>query len=753
MADSNPPPIHAAPRAHARHWPAAALLAIFVLVAVWLSLSVPIFEGPDENEHFEYMRIIAHERRLPAYSFSVPPEQKIQPPLYYAAGALLAGWVPLDDLDRYLVHNPHASISRVETPGNKNAFVHAREEGGWGGTALAVHLFRWLSVALGAGTVLATYLLALAAFKGHRWPALGAMALVAFNPQFVYLSALINTDNAVTALSTTGLLLSVYVLERSPSLRPVIWLGLVAGLAGLAKITGLGVLGIGLLAVALAAWRARSLRYWLLASAILVAVALLVGGWWYARNWWLYGDPFLAGLLRYHYDNRPELLTLGDWLLPYLQAEVSYWAVFGWLNIAVPEGFYRAFGLFSRVGLAGLLWFAARWLRRRPPPVRTEVVGLLLIWAALILGGLVNYVSIFGGLQGRHYFPMIASLAILLVLGWIALLPPRAWPWFGGGLAAALLVVAVALPARYVLPRYVPPPALTADQIPPAARQPPRYFGEAIALLGAEVEPGPVVAGGRARVTLYWQALEPVEANYSVFVHLLGREGQVAGQSNSYPAQGLLATSLWRPGEVIVDRHEVAVDPAAAAPTLARVDVGLFRFEAPGQPGPAPLDAAGRPVSSVVGLTKIAPATQSGPAVEPSIPLDVRFEDGIVLQGVDRRCDLHGTACELTLYWRPAARPSADYTVFIQLWDDERQVAGFDGPPLGGDYPTGWWDAGETIVDRRALTPPADLPAGKYRWLLGLYRPETGARLPAFAAGGAPLPDFAVELEQPASGR
>ncbi len=72
-------------------------------------------------------------------------------------------------------------------------------------------------------------------------------------------------------------------------------------------------------------------------------------------------------------------------------------------------------------------------------------------------------------------------------------------------------------------------------------------------------------------------------------------------------------------------------------------------------------------------------------------------------------------------------------------------VQGFDAPPLGGDYPTRRWAAGEVIIDPHPLDLSA-LPPGEYRLLTGLYNFTTGERLPAASPTGAPLPDFAVEL-------
>jgi hypothetical protein len=97
-----------------------------------------------------------------------------------------------------------------------------------------------------------------------------------------------------------------------------------------------------------------------------------------------------------------------------------------------------------------------------------------------------------------------------------------------------------------------------------------------------------------------------------------------------------------------------------------------------------------------------------------------------------------------------------DYTVFLQLWRpaplanstagaaQAEYVAGFDGPPVLGDYPTSLWEPGEIIVDSHPLDLTA-LPQGDYYLLAGLYNPTTAERLPAFAAA-KPLPDYAVNL-------
>ena len=86
--------------------------------------------------------------------------------------------------------------------------------------------------------------------------------------------------------------------------------------------------------------------------------------------------------------------------------------------------------------------------------------------------------------------------------------------------------------------------------------------------------------------------------------------------------------------------------------------------------------------------------------------------------------------------------------VFLQLWQADEQIAGFDGPPVGGNYPTSLWSPGEVVEDVHLLD-IADVPPGEYDLRIGLYNPTSGERLPAFGPDG-PLQDYAViigELE------
>jgi hypothetical protein len=94
-----------------------------------------------------------------------------------------------------------------------------------------------------------------------------------------------------------------------------------------------------------------------------------------------------------------------------------------------------------------------------------------------------------------------------------------------------------------------------------------------------------------------------------------------------------------------------------------------------------------------------------------------------------------GDTLSVTLFWQAVAEIKTDYTIFVQLLNGDGQViAQIDAPPLAGVAPTTTWLPGEILTDPYTLTLPADLPAGDYHLITGLYNAVTGERLPI--AGG-----------------
>lgn len=101
---------------------------------------------------------------------------------------------------------------------------------------------------------------------------------------------------------------------------------------------------------------------------------------------------------------------------------------------------------------------------------------------------------------------------------------------------------------------------------------PPR-LGEVISLAGVDLTIQP--AGDAFDLTLYWRAEEAVERSYTVFVHLLGADGEIVAQVDAPPQGGRHPTDHWLPGEVTPDVYHLPL-PAKSPPDDYRVLVGMY---------------------------------------------------------------------------------------------------------------------------------------------------------------------------------
>jgi 4-amino-4-deoxy-L-arabinose transferase-like glycosyltransferase len=81
--------------------------------------------------------------------------------------------------------------------------------------------------------------------------------------------------------------------------------------------------------------------------------------------------------------------------------------------------------------------------------------------------------------------------------------------------------------------------------------------------------------GDRLYLVLLWQASAKIPESYTVFTHLYDEQERIWGQEDSPPVSGSYPTSLWSPGEKILDRYQILVDPKAP-PGEYRLAVGMY---------------------------------------------------------------------------------------------------------------------------------------------------------------------------------
>jgi hypothetical protein len=122
-------------------------------------------------------------------------------------------------------------------------------------------------------------------------------------------------------------------------------------------------------------------------------------------------------------------------------------------------------------------------------------------------------------------------------------------------------------------------------------------FGDRVLLTDAKVEKATAVPGEVVPVALRWRGLRAMSEDYTVFVHLVGPDGRLHGQVDSWPVQGTYPTSAWRPGREVVDEYRVRLEADAPAGSY-RVVVGLYQLET--MERLRVVDEAGEPVADSV---------------------------------------------------------------------------------------------------------------------------------------------------------
>lgn len=121
-------------------------------------------------------------------------------------------------------------------------------------------------------------------------------------------------------------------------------------------------------------------------------------------------------------------------------------------------------------------------------------------------------------------------------------------------------------------------------------------LGDQLKLRGYDIS-GP--ADGTLTVTLYWQALQPMTLDYSVFIHLVGPDGQTVAQHDAQPWFDVsIPTSSWQPGEKLLDRHPLSLPPDLH-PGTYHLQAGVYYWETLER---LPILENGQPVNNFVDL-------------------------------------------------------------------------------------------------------------------------------------------------------
>jgi hypothetical protein len=240
----------------------------WLLVVAWVVLAanniekLPLYVGFDVSAHLDYIRYLVEHRRIP---LATEGWQMFQPPLYHALSALLV-WLPARPLL---------------------------------GEDAAVPLLRLVPLACGVAQVELSYRAVRHVFPER--PDLQRLGTLvgALLPINLYASQYLGNE-PLTGVLVGGAIVVLLGWLRDPesalAVRSQLLAGGLLGLGLLAKPTAVLAVGPALLVLALAhTWAGRPPGVFLRAGARVVAVIVVIAGWYYLRNWMLLGTPFVGG--------------------------------------------------------------------------------------------------------------------------------------------------------------------------------------------------------------------------------------------------------------------------------------------------------------------------------------------------------------------------------------------------------------------------------------------------------------------------
>jgi len=564
------------------------LWGAFAVLALTYGLLLPLGEAPDEPGHYNYARIVALEQRLPR---GEEEHEAFQPPLYYWLAAPMAS---LGDPTRLpLKGNADFSLA-PEGPGN--LLLHTREEVfPWAGWAAGWHLVRLCSLFAGLVTVWAVLRLGLLV-TGRPVVAALSVPLLVLTPAFTLLHGAASNDALALALGSVLLCETLIVARGGASPRRLASVGLLWGLAVLAKASLLAS-GGGIGAAVFVGWLRRRRRLSRLADdgAGVVAVAAFVCGWWLVRNWRLYGDPLGWRLI--FAINEPRALAV-DWWQQAVGLWRSYWL--GYVALNLPGWVYRALLLLPALALAGLAWRArrlsrprrraqslsrlgARWadaltrlaLREKRLALGPAIAVVLAVHVLAYLASWARWTLAVGGTdQARLLYPALIAFLPMAAAGLVELAPGRRRPL----LAAALIggIIALNLYALFfrVLPVYAPAPRLQESQVSASGQR--VAFGRQVDLLAYQVQPS-AVAGQSLEVLTWWRLPRPASEDLWLTLRLVAADGSVPVWKQGTPSAGRDTTDRWPAGVAIEGRHYLLLPPDLA-PGRYTLEAGLRPF-------------------------------------------------------------------------------------------------------------------------------------------------------------------------------
>ena len=388
-----------------------------MIYGLTLIFVVPPLESPDEPDHLNYIDFIVRTNSLPNQN---NPETFInkeghQFPLYYLLSSSLLRLVNEDQpvnikiLENKRVTKFGGYDTRVPIYNNvyNDPFVNTSSRNSF-------YVLRIFSLLLACITVLISYKITGFFFENHLYR-YSCLFFIVTLPQFCFISSMISNDNLSNLISALAILAILKYLRAPGNISNVMILGIVAGLGLITKKTFLFIFPVLIIMNILMIYRKDiSFKKTILNFLIILVFILLISGWWYYRNYTLYGEFFLTKTemitAPFHVQIKPLLSFY--FINPFIPGMfASFVGVFGWMNMPLPVFTYFVYFFFFLLTLFGYIKTFPVLLKKHK-----NIFSFLLL--VFCFGGIIYYNTMYSQFQGRFLFPVLSVMSVMMVMGY-----------------------------------------------------------------------------------------------------------------------------------------------------------------------------------------------------------------------------------------------------------------------------------------------------------------------------------------------
>lgn len=241
-------------------------------------------------------------------------------------------------------------------------------------------------------------------------------------------------------------------------------------------------------------------------------------------------------------------------------------------------------------------------------------------------------------------------------------------------------------------------------------------FGD-LRLRGYGLTDPPPTWGLDGGVVLEWEILQPLEEDYSAFIHLYDSHGQRISQGDALIAdRALRPTSDWEPGSPSWSVYHLPIPPGTP-PGQYELGVGVYSVKT-GERLPL-LGAEGEAQDTVTRLVVNVGVPRQFPQVADldiprSLEQDITPQLGLLGYGLEEEAVLAGQVVSLRFFWQAQEKMEEEYRLQLGLRDlDGTLYERQEFTLVSTGYPNTQWQPGELLRERYDLPTGEEVPTGE----------------------------------------